>query len=63
MVSTIKPIGSKNTHIKMNDFASVVERVESIVKGSAIVPFKVVFENTKLILDDVEVTSIWPIVP
>jgi hypothetical protein len=47
----------------MKDFASVVERVESVVKGSAIVPFKVVFENTKLMLDDVEVTSIGPIVP
>jgi len=46
----------------MKHFACGVERVNSVEKGGTVVPCKVVFQNTKLVLENVEDASLGPIV-
>ncbi|RYR61136.1 hypothetical protein Ahy_A04g018263 isoform C [Arachis hypogaea] len=61
--SAVKPVGAENANIEMYHLAGGVEWVEGVVEGGAIVPFKVVGEDTQLVLDDVEVAAVGPVVP
>lgn len=62
VISSIKPIRTENTDIKVQDSAFFVG-IQSVDKRSAIVPFKVVKKLTELVLDNVEIAGIRPVVP
>lgn len=59
---TVEPIGPENAHLKMQDPAFPIG-VQGVDVGGAIVPFQVVLELPQLVLDDVEVSTIGPVVP
>lgn len=63
VISTVEPVRAENANLEVDDFASLIEWLESVVKRRAVVPFEVIFEDAELVLDDVEVAAIGPVVP
>lgn len=62
IIGSIEPIGSENTHLELSRRASL-GGVQSVEEGSAVVPLEVVEDVAELVLDDVEITTIGPVVP
>lgn len=62
IIGPVEPVGAKNTHLQLRGRASL-GGVQSVDKGSPVVPLKVVDNIAELVLDDVEVAAIGPVVP
>lgn len=62
VIRPVKPIGSENPHLEMQDPAFLV-RVQRVYIRRAVVPLEIVGECPQLGLDYVEVSAVGPVVP
>lgn len=62
IIGSVEPVGSENTHFYL-DGSTLSGGVQCVEEGGSIVPLEVVEDRTQLVLDDVEVSTVGPVVP